>query len=171
MPVPTLRSFAPLARPDATRLILGSMPGKRSLAAQQYYAHPHNAFWPIMAAQFGLDASAPYAERCAALTAAGVALWDVLAACTRQSSLDSDIVEASIKANDFVSFLRAHPAIRAIYFNGARAEQSFVRHVLPGLSAAQQMLPRHRLPSTSPAHACMDFATKRDAWQRVLGAF
>ena len=164
-----VQSFPPLATADARLLILGSMPGKRSLAEQQYYAHPHNAFWPIMAELFGFDVTAPYAERCAALSAAGVAVWDVLAACTRESSLDSDIVESSIVPNDFAGFLSAHPGIQAIYFNGAKAESSFNTHVLPTLSEAHAAIRRHRrLPSTSPAHAGLRFEAKLDAWQRAI---
>lgn len=163
-----VHSFAPIAAPDATRLILGSMPGKRSLAARQYYAHPQNSFWKILGHLLGFDPALPYAARCAALTAGGVALWDVLATCTRSSSLDSDIVESSIVANDFAGFLAAHPKIRAFYFNGAKAETSFTRHVVPTLSAALKTLPRRRLPSTSPAHAAMRFETKLAAWRGVI---
>lgn len=164
-----VQSFPPLAGPDARLLILGSMPGRRSLAEQQYYAHPHNAFWPIMAALFGFAPGAPYAERCAALTAAGIAVWDVLAACTRASSLDSDIVESSIVPNDFASFFDAHPRIEGIYFNGAKAETSFLKHVLPTLSDAHLAIPRHRrLPSTSPAHAGLRFDAKLAVWQRAI---
>lgn len=167
--MPFVQSFAPLAEPGATRLILGSMPGRRSLAEQQYYAHPHNAFWPIMATLCGFAPDAPYAERCAALTAAGIAVWDVLAACTRETSLDSDIVESSIVPNDFAGFLDAHPRIEAIYFNGAKAESSFLKHVLPTLDEAHRAIPRHRrLPSTSPAHAGLRFDAKLAAWQRAL---
>ena len=168
-PVSYVHSFAPIAAPDATRLILGSMPGKRSLAERQYYAHPQNSFWKILGHLLEFDPALPYPSRCAALTRGRVALWDVLAACTRTSSLDSDIVESSIVANDFAAFLATHPQIRAIYFNGAKAETSFVRHVLPTLPSSLQALTRRRLPSTSPAHAAMRFEAKLDAWRCVLG--
>lgn len=164
------RSFPPLCAPNARLLVLGSMPGQRSLAEARYYAHPRNAFWPIMAAALQFDPGLPYGERCAALQARGIALWDVLACCERRGSLDADIVEASIVANDIGALLAAHPGIRCLLFNGAKAEQSFRRHVLPGLSAAESERTRIRLPSTSPAHAGLGFDAKLAQWRRALAA-
>jgi len=161
-----IHSFAPIAAPDATLLILGSMPGKASLLANQYYAHPRNAFWPIMGALFGAGADLPYAKRVRALKQAGVAVWDVLASCTRGSSLDSDIDEASIVPNDFVSLFNACPGIRRVYFNGTKAEVSFRRYVLPVLGETALIF--ERLPSTSPANASWSQARKLNAWRRVL---
>ncbi len=161
-------SFPPVSAPDATVLILGSMPGKRSLAENQYYAHPQNTFWRIVGTVFDFDPALPYAQRCDALRAAGVALWDVLGECERPGSLDSNIVEETIAPNDFAGFLATHPHIGAICFNGAKAEQSFLRHVLPGLNDTQRAIPRHRLPSTSPAHAGMRFEEKLASWREAL---
>src|SRR5690606_42075339 len=90
-----IRSFPPLGTARATRLILGTMPGKMSLTAREYYAHPRNAFWDIMQQVYGISRELPYGLRVKALEKAGVAVWDVLAACTRSSSLDSDIVADS----------------------------------------------------------------------------
>jgi hypoxanthine-DNA glycosylase len=143
------------------------MPGKASLRAGQYYAHPHNAFWKIIGALYAIDASAPYERRVAALLEHGVALWDVLESCARETSLDSDIDESSIVANGFAPFLRAHPRIRTIGFNGAKAESSYRKHVLPVLVDAGGVA-YHRLPSTSPAHAAMSYADKVAAWRSVL---
>ena len=159
------RSFAPVEDPDAVILILGSMPGKASLAAGQYYAHPRNSFWPIMGELFGAHPGLPYAERLQVLKSSGIALWDVIASCTRQNSLDSRIEPASVVPNDFESFFRSHPAIRQVFFNGAKAEQCFQRHVRPSLK--QQTLHYWRLPSTSPAHAGMSYPEKLNAWRIV----
>lgn len=145
-------------------LVLGSMPGVRSLQAEQYYAHPRNAFWPIMGALFGFDARLPYAARCERLTRAGVAVWDVLRACHRPGSLDQHIEESTIEVNDFNEFLRRHDAIARVFFNGAKAEQAWRRYVAPGLDIGRNLVTR-RLPSTSPAHAAMGFDAKLAAWR------
>jgi len=164
---PRVHGFPPVARPDARVLVLGSMPGIASLRLRQYYAHPRNAFWPIAADLYGFDAAAGYAERVAALTAAGVALWDVLQACERAGSLDADIDPATVVPNNFAAFFRAHPGILRVCFNGAKAAALYRRHVLPGLAA--QARPAYvDLPSTSPAHAALDRAGKLAAWRAGL---
>ncbi len=161
-------SFSPIAKSNAKILILGTMPGKKSLAHRQYYAHPRNTFWRIAGTLFDFDSNQSYCRRTAALASASVALWDVLAACQRTSSLDSDIVHASIVPNQFGLFLEAHTEIRAIYFNGGNAERLFTKYVHEDLDMRQQAIPRIRLPSTSPAHASLDFNAKLEAWKRVL---
>jgi len=162
--VKRLVGFPPVADPSATVLILGSMPGERSLVAGQYYAHPRNAFWPIMTRLIGLHPDDSYPVRLAALKGAGIALWDVLRSCEREGSLDIRIASESMETNDFQGFFRHHPDIQRVYFNGAASEKYFRKHVLPGLSLAG--LEFCRLPSTSPACA-ISFDKKLDAWQRV----
>ncbi|MTI52715.1 MAG: DNA-deoxyinosine glycosylase [Alcanivorax sp.] len=162
-----IHSFPPVSEPTADRLILGSMPGKASLAARQYYAHPRNLFWRLMEALLGIQADLPYAERCRQLAGQGVALWDVLRTCTRSSSLDSDIVEGSIVPQDFEGFLRAHPRIGVIFFNGAKAESVWRRHVGPTLPADLAAIPTSRLPSTSPANASIPYPVKLRQWRTV----
>ena len=161
-----IRSFPPLENRDARILILGSMPGIASLRAGQYYAHPQNAFWPIMGELVGADPTLPYDARAAKLKIAGIALWDVLASCARPGSLDADIDKTTIVANDFGSFFGKHPHIRAVFFNGGMAEQSFRHHVAPLLKNLPQSF--HRLPSTSPAHASLSRRQKALAWAMAL---
>ena len=161
------KCFPPIARRDAQTLILGSLPGRRSLELQQYYAHPNNAFWKLIAAIFESDGALPYAQRVKILTANQVALWDVLAAATRPGSLDSSIVHASALANDFAGFFRSHPRIRRVFFNGRKAEELYRRFVLPRLGPEFAALRYESLPSTSPAHAGMSFAKKLGRWRRI----
>jgi TDG/mug DNA glycosylase family protein len=158
------RGFPPIARRDAHTLILGSLPGRRSLEMRQYYAHPQNCFWRIMGRLFGLDGLPPYARRVRILETNRIAVWDVLAAAQRPGSLDSSIVHASALANDFRAFFRAHPAIRRVFFNGRKAAQMYERFVLPGLGAEHADLRYETLPSTSPAHAGVSFAGKLARW-------
>jgi len=159
-------SFPPIESAQAQTLILGSMPGVMSLRLQQYYGHPQNAFWKIMGENLGFDPADGYARRTSALVRRKVALWDVLAACVREGSLDSRIESGSIVPNDFAAFFATHSRIGQIFFNGAKAENLYRRHVLPGLSGVEGR-EYVRLPSTSPAHAGMPFAAKAQAWRGV----
>lgn len=157
------RSFAPIARPDARILLLGSMPGEASLAAGQYYAHPRNAFWKILETITGVPHDAAYEDRVDGATTSGIALWDVLESCVRPGSLDASIVRGSLVVNDFATFFETHPAIERIGLNGAKAFTVFRRHVGPlGLLPPECC---RQLPSTSPAHAAMRFDAKVAVWR------
>ncbi|MEM6329391.1 MAG: DNA-deoxyinosine glycosylase [Planctomycetota bacterium] len=159
-------SFPPIAAPGARVLILGSMPGVASLEAGQYYAHPRNAFWPIMGRLYGAGPGLPYAERCGRLQAAGVAVWDVLRQCRRAGSLDSAIERDSESANDIAGLLHECPAIGLIAFNGRKAEQAFNRHVRQNLTTSPPKTVC--LPSTSPAHAARSLDQKTAIWRAAL---
>ncbi|HYJ57266.1 MAG TPA: DNA-deoxyinosine glycosylase [Mycobacterium sp.] len=159
---PTLQGFPPIVAAGARILILGNMPGVASLHAQQYYAHPRNAFWRISGELFGFNAAAPYDERVAALGTAGVAVWDVLRLCRRVGSLDSAVERESMVANDFGALFTAHPTITRVGFNGAAAERNYRRLVDVG-----RALRYSRLPSTSPAHT-LRFEDKLAAWRSAL---
>lgn len=161
-----LEGFPPIAAPGAHTLILGSMPGAASLAAAEYYAHRHNLFWPIIGEVLGIDPALPYAERTRRLADAGFALWDVLGACRRRGSLDSNIDATSIEVNDFVSFFAQFPTIQRVFLNGATAEQTFRRYVLPRVAGRFEFA-LARLPSTSPANASIPFAAKLAAWRGI----
>lgn len=158
-----LNGLAPVWRSDARVLVLGSFPGAASLSAQQYYAHPRNAFWPLMAAlleQPGLP-QLPYAQRLQCLVESGIALWDAVAACEREGSLDSAIRDA--QPSDLPTLVTRLPGLRLIACNGASAFQQTER-LLPGAP-----WPLLKLPSTSPAHAGLGAAAKLAAWRAALG--
>ena len=143
-------------------LVLGSFPGAASLAAQQYYAHPRNAFWPIVGAIWGLDLLAlPYPKRVAELRRRGLGLWDVYARCRREGSLDSAIRDA--EPNDLPSLARRCPRLEAIAHNGGESARAM--RVTRALG-----LPVVRLPSTSPANASWSFERKLTAWRELFAA-
>lgn len=148
-------------------LVLGSMPGRESLVQQRYYAHPRNSFWPIITNLFGLTGE-NYEENVRQLAQKRVAVWDVLMTCFRSGSLDSEIEASSVVPNDFHSFYAKHPRISRVFFNGAKAESIYRKHVLPALEGASAKLELQRLPSTSPAHAALTIEQKRQAWQALL---
>jgi hypoxanthine-DNA glycosylase len=143
------------------------LPGRASLAARQYYAQPHNAFWRIIGELFDAGLDVPYAGRADRLRASGIALWDVCEAAVRPGSLDSAIDLKTVVTNDFERFFRQHPRIVHVCANGATAHRLYLRRVLPLLPEPWSSLPLHLLPSTSPAHASLRFAQKLERW-RVL---
>ena len=161
--IPHIYSFAPIEDAAAKVLILGSMLGKESLKAGQYYAHPRNAFRLIMGDLIGAKTALAYELRVQKLKASNIALWDVLASCKRHSSLDADT--DSISANDFEAFFLSHPNINHIFFNGAMAEKCFHEYV--ELAFESRLLQSQRLPSTSTANASMTFSQKLNVWKGI----
>lgn len=156
--------FTPISGPAPRVLILGSLPSRRSLVEGRYYAHPRNAFWPIMGRLFDAGPDLPYAMRAARLKARGIAVWDVLQASCRPGSLDASIDIHSAVCNDFNGFFAAHPELRLIAFNGRKASELFRRLFGPNGIGAEEVT----LPSTSPAHAAMTFDEKLRRWS-VIG--
>lgn len=156
-----LVAFAPVARPDARVLILGSMPSAASLRQGFYYGHPRNAFWPIMADIFGEPVPQDVPGKIALLESHGVALWDALQSCEREGSLDSAI--RAPQANDFAGLFERCPGISKVLFNGSAARTLFMRcaaRYLDGRSWAQ-------LPSTSPAYT-LSYERKLALWRVAL---
>ena len=141
------------------------MPGQKSLDENQYYAHPRNSFWKIMANIYNFDSELIYELRCIELAKNQVALWDVMQHCERRGSLDSAIVTSSIIPNEFNSFLKTYKNIELIAFNGQKATQTFNSKVLKTLEFDIDTV---TLPSTSPAHASMSFEEKFEIWSQAL---
>ncbi|PKM12957.1 MAG: DNA-deoxyinosine glycosylase [Gammaproteobacteria bacterium HGW-Gammaproteobacteria-3] len=161
-------AFAPIVSDSARVLILGSMPSSASLARQQYYGHPRNAFWPVLGVLVGAAPELDYRQRQQILIDHGIAVWDVLQSCIRPGSLDANIAMDSVKINDFRSFFKKYRAIERVFFNGAMAEKLFRQQVLPGLSDCFNTFQYQRLPSTSPAHASLSLEQKINAWKVIV---
>jgi TDG/mug DNA glycosylase family protein len=172
-----INSFNYVASSSATLLILGSMPGVKSLQEQQYYAHPRNTFWRIMGELFDfkpgeldsesgkLKSNTNYQSRLALLQEHGIALWDVAHQCIRPGSLDSEIDRHSVIPNKIPALLATCPHIQTICFNGQTAAKMFKQH-FPDLLKNPE-LRFVTLPSTSPAHASLTFIDKLNAWNIV----
>ena len=155
-----LAGLPPAIARDCRVLVLGSFPSAASLTARQYYAHPQNRFWPILAEITGHDLrSLSYRKRIAAVNAAGIGIWDVYGSCCRSGSLDSAIRAAEF--NDFASLKRRAPAIARVCMNGATAGRA-LRH-LAALGFETRVL-----PSTSPANASQSFEFKLRCWREAL---
>ena len=155
-----LQGLPPVIARHTRLVLLGSFPGAASLAAQQYYAHPRNQFWPLLAALWGEDLTVlPYAARLQRLRAHGLGLWDVIAECRREGSLDSAIREA--RYNDLASLRRRAPPLMAVAHNGGESARAM-------RITAELGLALYRLPSTSPANASWSFERKLGAWHKVF---
>ncbi len=155
-----LTGLAPVIAANTRILILGSFPGAASLAAQQYYAHPRNQFWPLVSALTGDDLVAlPYVDRLPRLLAHGFGLWDVLGACKRKGSLDSAIRKPA--ANDFLRLRERCPLLETVGFNGQTSGKFAPQFAAAGYHTLV-------LPSSSPAHASLDFAQKLSRWAHLL---
>lgn len=157
---PQLTGLAPIIAPDTRILILGSFPGAASLAAQQYYAHPRNQFWKLVGALVDEDLYAlPYADRLPRLRAHRFGLWDVLAACEREGSLDSAIRNPA--ANDFERLRKLCPALETVGFNGQASGKFALQFAEHGYRTVV-------LPSSSPAHMSLTFQEKLARWRSLL---
>lgn len=156
-----IKAFKPIATPQSRILILGTMPGEKSLQLQEYYGNRGNQFWRIMFSIFKKELSHDYDEKINLLTKHHIALWDVLAYCHRQGSLDSNIKNEV--PNDFESFYKAHPGITHVFFSSKNAAAYYDKYVgrKIGLTYAT-------LPSPSGAYAAMPFAKKLETWAHTI---
>lgn len=154
-------SFPPIINKESKILILGSIPGLKSLEMQQYYAHPQNKFWKIIFELLNENFTTDYAERIKILEKHHIALWDVIDTCERKGSLDSEI--RNEKANKIGELLQNYPNIKAVFCNGLKSYKN-LQKTLP----KDFHLPIISMPSTSPAHASLNYSKKLNAWKNIL---
>ena len=141
-PIITHAALLPVCGDSPRVLVLGSFPSALSLSRNEYYGNLRNRFWAVMEELFGIPAALSYPERCRSITGVGLALWDVVAACSRPGSADCRI--RNVVPNDIAEFIRVHPSIILIALNGSTAGRLYHR------LAAVQGIPAIILPSTSP---------------------
>lgn len=159
-----IQSLAPIAGPDARVLILGSIPGVESLRKQQYYSNPRNQFWRIFYTILDLPFEDDYPKRLDDARKSCIALWDVIGQCYREGSLDSSIRRE--QPNDLGAFIKDHPQLKLIAFNGTKAyatyQKYFGKHPLTGVSLLS-------LPSTSPTPGRYNktFEEKLKCWKEI----
>ena len=156
-----ISSFPPIINNESKILILGSIPGVKSLEMQQYYAHPQNKFWKIICEIFNEEFTTDYTERIKILEKYHVALWDVIDTCERKGSLDSEI--RNEEANKIEELLQNFPNIKAIFCNGQKSYKN-----LQKILGKKFRMPIIVLPSTSPANAGLSYFDKLKSWYIIL---
>jgi len=158
---PVKIAFPPIADQHCTVLLLGTMPGDRSLSLRQYYGHAGNHFWKLIYTLFDQPLEPDYEARKLFLLQHHIALWDVLESCTCEGSLDSNIKNEVV--NDFASFYERHPNITHVFFDSRKAEEFYLKYVK---KSADKIY--HLLPSPSRANASKSFEQKLEAWKELL---
>lgn len=159
MPQMLAHPFAPLIFNDTEVLILGSFPSAKSFEKSFYYAHPSNQFWKILSAITTYPARTRD-QRIWLLKQSKIGLWDMIAACRQENSLDSTLYDEEL--NDIVSFLDKHKSIKRIAFTGRKAQTLFERDF------ASLKIERSYLPSPSSAYAKMNIEEKIDIYKKEL---
>lgn len=157
-----ISSFPPIVFKDSKVLILGSVPGIKSLEMQEYYAHPQNKFWRILFELFNEEFSTDYAEKLKLLKKNNVAVWDVIHSCERKGSLDIQIKNEN--HHNVLQLLKDFPSIKVIFCNGQKSYKT-LRKILPN----DLPIPILILPSTSPAYT-IPYQKKLKNWS-ALKAF
>lgn len=158
------KSFKPSINNNSYILILGSMPGVKSLQEQQYYAHPQNRFWKVMGhiCQTQNLPELNYSEKLEILLNNNIALWDTIKSCKRDGSLDSNIL--NITPNNIKGLLKKYPNIKTICLNGAKSYTTFKKY-FPDLLDKYDC---YKMPSTSPANAKCNLNKLVEEWELIL---
>jgi hypoxanthine-DNA glycosylase len=153
-------ALPPMVHNDTQILILGTMPGEKSIALQQYYANRGNHFWKILLAVLGEPFHTDYDVRMRLLAKHKIGLWNVLASCERKGSADYNIKNES--PNDFKPLFEKYPRIMHIFFESKGAARHYAKHAIQRKGVTYETL-----PSVSGLNAGVSFSDKLKAWQRI----
>lgn len=151
--------IAPVFDKDSKVLILGSFPSVRSREEGFFYGHPQNRFWKVTSRIFGEELPVSVDEKKTFLIRNHIALWDVIGSCEIDGSSDSSIRDVTV--NDLSVILNTAD-IRAIFLNGKKAEQYYLKYLFPVLKRDAVCL-----PSTSPANAAWSLEKLITAWEVI----
>lgn len=154
-------SFDPISDLDITILILGSLPGDKSLELAEYYGHSRNRFWKIIATITNNDMPLTYTDKIALVLKSKIGIWDVVHKANRKGSLDTAI--EGEEPNDLDNFIARHKNLKVIGFNGKKAHALYDKYF--GRKKEIQYI---SLPSTSPANAGIDFDSICNQWRKIL---
>jgi len=154
-----INSFPPIVDEHSQILILGSVPGVKSLQMEQYYAHPQNQFWKILFHLFDEAFSLDYQERINLLKEKKIALWDVIESCERKGSLDTEIKNEI--DNNIPQLIKNHPNIKIIFCNGQKSYKNLIK-----ILGKNFKIPIMVLPSTSPLHT-VKYEEKLGSWKVI----
>lgn len=157
----TKTSFDPISTPETTILILGSMPGDKSIELGEYYGHSRNKFWKVISTITGNDVPLSYSDKKNLLTKTNIGLWDIVHKATRPGSLDSAIKD--VEPNDLEGFIATHPNLKVIGFNGKKTQALFDKYF-----ERKSGIHYISLPSTSPANAGIHFDNLCEQWRQIV---
>ncbi len=155
------KSFLPLVNSTTEILILGSLPGDKSLAENEYYAHPQNRFWKVITNLFNAPEQTNYTEKIDLLLKNNIGLWDVCAEASRPGSMDLAIQNEV--PNPIDELLQTFPTITQIIFNGQKAYSLYLKH----FNKREDIMYRC-LPSTRPANAKSNLENLIQHWRIII---
>ena len=151
--------FKPIIFKDTKTLVLGSFPSIQSVKNDFYYAHPRNQFWKILSAitEYPINNRD---QKIWLLKEAKLGLWDMIASCSRENSLDSSLEDEVV--NDIPALLEQYPSIMKVAFTGRKAEALYKLHF------SHLEIEICYLPSPSAAYAKMKFEEKVGVYRERL---
>ncbi len=157
----TKTSFDPISNLDTTVLILGTIPGDKSLELGEYYGHSRNRFWKVISTITNNDLPHAYSDKKELLIKSKIGIWDVAHKANRKGSLDSAIQDE--EPNDLDNFIARHKDLKVIGFNGTKSQVLFDKYF-----SRKSGIKYISLPSTSPANTSIDFENICNVWRQIL---
>jgi hypoxanthine-DNA glycosylase len=155
------QALDPIADSQTEVLILGTLPGDKSLEFGQYYANSSNRFWKIIAGITGDQVPPTYEEKKGLLLRNRIGVWDVAHKANREGSLDTNMKDE--EPNNLEGFIKQHKNLKLIGFNGQKPEKLYNKYF-----SRKKGLKYIPLPSSSGANRGVRFEAKRENWKSLI---